>query len=78
MGAAERMEVGLKAEVGHWIAGQATAGRALRRQDVYNPATGAVARQVVLAEPQDGRRPWPPRRRRCPAGRRRLRSAVRG
>ncbi|WP_395139627.1 CoA-acylating methylmalonate-semialdehyde dehydrogenase [Schlegelella aquatica] len=53
MGAAERMEVGLKAEVGHWITGQATAGRALRRQDVYNPATGAVARQVVLAEPQD-------------------------
>ncbi|HWP19075.1 MAG TPA: CoA-acylating methylmalonate-semialdehyde dehydrogenase [Burkholderiaceae bacterium] len=40
-------------EVRHWIAGEATAGRGTRRQDVYNPATGAVARQVVLAEAAD-------------------------
>src|SRR5690606_29734225 len=30
-----------------------TSGAALRRQDVYNPALGRPARQVVLAERQD-------------------------
>ncbi|GLC90793.1 hypothetical protein Tamer19_02010 [Cupriavidus sp. TA19] len=30
------------------IAGSKTHGEALRRQDVFNPATGAVSRQVVL------------------------------
>jgi malonate-semialdehyde dehydrogenase (acetylating)/methylmalonate-semialdehyde dehydrogenase len=38
------------AEVGHFIAGQAVAGRSGRRQAVFNPATGAVARQVALAD----------------------------
>ncbi|HET7794514.1 MAG TPA: CoA-acylating methylmalonate-semialdehyde dehydrogenase, partial [Rhizobacter sp.] len=36
-------------EVGHFINGQAVASRSGRRQAVYNPATGAVARQVALA-----------------------------
>ncbi|MEO6363517.1 MAG: aldehyde dehydrogenase family protein, partial [Caldimonas sp.] len=37
-------------DVGHWIGGRASAGSGRRRGAVYNPATGAVARQVVLAE----------------------------
>ncbi len=37
------------ADVGHFIAGQAVAGTSGRRQAVFNPATGAVARQVALA-----------------------------
>ena len=36
------------AEVGHFIAGEVVASRSGRRQPVYNPATGAVARQVAL------------------------------
>jgi malonate-semialdehyde dehydrogenase (acetylating)/methylmalonate-semialdehyde dehydrogenase len=36
-------------EVGHFIAGRAVAGTSGRKQAVYNPATGAVARQVALA-----------------------------
>ncbi len=36
-------------DVGHFIAGQTLAGRSGRQQAVYNPATGAVARQVALA-----------------------------
>lgn len=35
--------------VGHWIGGRAVEGASGRRQAVYNPATGAVARQVALA-----------------------------
>jgi malonate-semialdehyde dehydrogenase (acetylating)/methylmalonate-semialdehyde dehydrogenase len=37
------------AEIGHVINGQTVAGTSGRRQAVYNPATGAVARQVALA-----------------------------
>jgi malonate-semialdehyde dehydrogenase (acetylating) / methylmalonate-semialdehyde dehydrogenase len=37
------------AEIGHFIAGRPVAGTSGRRQAVYNPATGAVARQVALA-----------------------------
>ncbi|MEY4560975.1 MAG: hypothetical protein RLZZ618_252 [Pseudomonadota bacterium] len=37
-------------DIGHFIAGRTEAGRGLRRQAVFNPATGAVARHVVLAE----------------------------
>ncbi|WP_119155496.1 CoA-acylating methylmalonate-semialdehyde dehydrogenase [Caldimonas tepidiphila] len=37
------------AGIGHFIAGQAVAGASGRTQDVFNPATGAVARQVALA-----------------------------
>jgi malonate-semialdehyde dehydrogenase (acetylating) / methylmalonate-semialdehyde dehydrogenase len=36
-------------EVGHFIQGETVAGRSGRRQAVYNPATGQVARQVALA-----------------------------
>src|SRR5688572_32480082 len=36
-------------EVGHHIAGRPVAGTSGRRQAVYNPSTGAVARQVALA-----------------------------
>ena len=37
------------ADVGHFIAGHAVAGTSGRRQAVFNPATGAVARHVALA-----------------------------
>jgi malonate-semialdehyde dehydrogenase (acetylating)/methylmalonate-semialdehyde dehydrogenase len=37
------------AEVGHFIDGHAVPSRSGRRQAVFNPSTGAVARQVVLA-----------------------------
>ncbi len=37
------------ADVGHFIAGQAVASTSGRRQAVFNPATGAVARHVALA-----------------------------
>lgn len=40
------------AHVGHWIAGRAVAGRG-RCQTVWNPATGAAARQVQLATEAD-------------------------
>ncbi|MFY7855496.1 MAG: aldehyde dehydrogenase family protein, partial [Rubrivivax sp.] len=39
--------------VGHWVGGQAHAGAGTRRQDVFNPASGRVARQVVLGEAAD-------------------------
>jgi malonate-semialdehyde dehydrogenase (acetylating) / methylmalonate-semialdehyde dehydrogenase len=39
--------------VGHWIGGQRVAGGGGRTQDVFNPATGAVARQVALASKAD-------------------------
>jgi malonate-semialdehyde dehydrogenase (acetylating)/methylmalonate-semialdehyde dehydrogenase len=38
--------------VQHWIGGRA-AGGAGARQDVFNPATGSVARQVLLASAAD-------------------------
>ena len=41
------------ADVGHFINGQSTSGASQRRQDVFNPALGVAARQVVLAEPKD-------------------------
>ena len=40
-------------DVGHFIAGAVTTGASTRRQAVFNPATGAVARHVVLAERSD-------------------------
>ena len=60
--------------VGHWIGGRPVAGTSGRRQPVYNPATGAVARQVALASagrrrrggrrrPRPHSRPGPTRRR---------------
>ena len=41
------------AEIGHWIAGRREPGSGSRRQPVWNPATGEVARQVRLAEAAD-------------------------
>jgi malonate-semialdehyde dehydrogenase (acetylating)/methylmalonate-semialdehyde dehydrogenase len=41
------------ADVGHYIAGAVTPGHSARRQAVYNPASGAVARQVLLASEAD-------------------------
>ena len=40
-------------ELGHFIAGQRVAARSDRRQPVYNPATGAVARQLQLGTVED-------------------------
>jgi len=37
----------------HWISGARTAGRSDRRAPVYNPATGELATEVVLATPDD-------------------------
>lgn len=42
-------------DVGHWIGGRTVPGRAARRQDVFNPATGRVARQVLLGDADDVR-----------------------
>jgi malonate-semialdehyde dehydrogenase (acetylating)/methylmalonate-semialdehyde dehydrogenase len=39
--------------VQHWIDGARTTGASTRTGDVFQPATGAVARQVVLAEQSD-------------------------
>jgi malonate-semialdehyde dehydrogenase (acetylating)/methylmalonate-semialdehyde dehydrogenase len=39
--------------VQHWIDGARTTGVSTRTSDVFNPATGAVARQVTLAEQSD-------------------------
>src|SRR5690606_21372119 len=39
--------------VQHWIAGTLTPGTGDRTQDVFNPATGAVTRQVAMDTPQD-------------------------
>jgi malonate-semialdehyde dehydrogenase (acetylating)/methylmalonate-semialdehyde dehydrogenase len=39
--------------VPHWIDGRAQPGSGTRRGDVYDPATGAVARQVAFADPSD-------------------------
>ena len=41
------------ADLGHWIAGRRTPGTAPRRQDVYDPASGRVARQVLLGGADD-------------------------
>jgi malonate-semialdehyde dehydrogenase (acetylating) / methylmalonate-semialdehyde dehydrogenase len=40
-------------DVGHWIAGARTPGSGGRSQAVFNPATGAVARKVLLATEAD-------------------------
>ncbi|MBL8350075.1 MAG: CoA-acylating methylmalonate-semialdehyde dehydrogenase, partial [Burkholderiaceae bacterium] len=47
MGAPEAFTASL--DVGHYIAGRLVPGASGRQQPVYNPATGAVARQVALA-----------------------------
>ena len=55
MGASDALTATLSssAEVGHFIAGQAVASRSGRRQPVYNPATGEVARQVALGSAEE-------------------------
>lgn len=40
-------------DVGHWIGGRAVAGKGARRQPVWNPSTGEVARQLHLADASD-------------------------
>ncbi len=50
MGAPEAFTA--SADIGHHIGGRLVAGSG-RRQPVYNPATGAVARQVALATPDE-------------------------
>ncbi len=40
-------------DVGHWIGGQRFTGHSARAQDVFNPATGKVARRVALASGDD-------------------------
>ena len=42
-------------EVGHYINNRKVAGASGRSQAVYNPATGAIARQVALASAEDVR-----------------------
>src|SRR3954470_19974430 len=43
-------------EVGHYIAGRVVPSTGDRRQPVYNPALGTVARQVVLGTSDDAAR----------------------
>ena len=40
-------------DIGHWIAGAPARGSAERKQTVWNPTTGAAARQVLLASAED-------------------------
>ena len=47
MGATEAFTA--TAEAGHFINGRTVASASGRHQAVFNPATGAVARQVALA-----------------------------
>jgi len=42
-----------QADIGHVIGGRPVAGSSGRRQAVYNPATGAVARHVALASAEE-------------------------
>ena len=56
------------ADIGHYIGGRRVAGASGRSQPVFNPATGAVARQVALGVAGRGRRRGRRRaRRRFPA-----------
>src|SRR5690349_17647819 len=41
------------ADIGHFINGQPQAASSGRSQAVYNPTTGAVARQLLLASVED-------------------------
>jgi malonate-semialdehyde dehydrogenase (acetylating)/methylmalonate-semialdehyde dehydrogenase len=55
MGASEAFTAAFteSADIGHWIGGQRVAASGGRSQAVYNPTTGAVARQVQLASAAD-------------------------
>src|SRR6186713_3156517 len=41
------------AEIGHYVDGRRVAGTSGRRQPVFNPATGAISRQVALASVEE-------------------------
>ena len=49
------MGAAVKEVVGHYIGGQAVAGTSARFGDVFNPATGEVARNVALASADEVR-----------------------
>ena len=49
------MDTAVKEEVGHYIGGRVVSGSSGRYGDVYNPATGEVARQVALASAEEVR-----------------------
>jgi malonate-semialdehyde dehydrogenase (acetylating) / methylmalonate-semialdehyde dehydrogenase len=55
MGAAEAFTptVDMSADIGHWIGGAPSRGSGTRSQTVWNPTTGAAARQVLLASAAD-------------------------
>ena len=61
--------------VGHYIGGQTVPGQGAR-QPVYNPATGAVARHVALATPDEVARAVASAQAAFPPGRTRRRSAA--
>jgi len=46
-------EASYDSQVTHWIGGKPATGLATRTAPVYNPATGAVSRTVLLAEAAD-------------------------
>ena len=50
------MDTAVKEVVGHYIGGQTVSGSSGRFGDVYNPATGDVARTVALASADEVRR----------------------
>ena len=50
------MDTAVKEVVGHYIGGQLVSGSSGRFGDVYNPATGDVARTVALASADEVRR----------------------
>ncbi|MFM7706254.1 MAG: aldehyde dehydrogenase family protein, partial [Rubrivivax sp.] len=51
MGAAQAFTT--STDVGHWIGGHPVRGSGTRSQTVWNPATGAAARQVLLGSAED-------------------------
>ncbi|HLL11771.1 MAG TPA: aldehyde dehydrogenase family protein, partial [Rubrivivax sp.] len=53
MGASDKFTTTTRAEAGHWISGRMQAGSSGRSQPVYNPATGAVSGQVLLASAEE-------------------------
>ncbi len=62
--------------IGHWIDGKNVAGDH-RSQEVWNPATGAAEKRVLLADKRPSTRRSPPQRRRTPRGAPRRRSSAR-
>ena len=46
-------DISNRTEIAHYIGGAHTSGNGTRKQPIYNPATGAVSRQVRLGTAQD-------------------------